>query len=190
MYITMNPSCHLLSPSMWAMISAHLCKAERRIFFPTTLAILLRMSWYLFLDDTCPVCSSVRRFRWIFLFFCSRGSCASSTIDWPCFMSSGVLESKTARFTMSEAWSVSWKGNIKMLIYLWCPDLPGSEAAPEKPISKLKEVLKPRSGGQDHGLFLRGFVAGLWEGITLFFWKTGQWWQAHPEQNSKSWFYG
>ena len=145
MYITMNSSCHLRVPAcVWPMISTCLLSKGERILFPTTLAISLRMSWYLFLDDTCPVCSNVRRFLWIFLFFCSRGSCASSTIDWLCFMSSGVLESKTARLTMSAAWSISWKGNIKMLIYLWCPNLRFRSCTRQVNI-KVKEVLEPRS---------------------------------------------
>lgn len=66
-----------------------------------TLAISFIISWYLVAEDTSPACSNVRRFLWIFLFFCSIGSCPSSKIDWLCFIFSGVLESKMARFSTS-----------------------------------------------------------------------------------------
>lgn len=95
------------------------------------------MSWYLFVDDMCPICSNVRRFLWIFLFFCSRGSCASSTIDCPSFISSGALESLIARLSMSVAWAVSWKAkNIKMLLFLWLPNPTDLEPAQGKWMSK------------------------------------------------------
>lgn len=73
-----------------------------------TLAISFIISWYLVAEDTSPACSNVRRFLWIFLFFCSIGSCPSSKIDWLCFIFSGALESKMARFSTSFKFSDSW----------------------------------------------------------------------------------
>lgn len=62
-----------------------------------TFDMSLMMSWYLLLGLTRPACSRLRRFLWIFLFFCSRGSWLSSSTAGLLFRPSGVWASWTAR---------------------------------------------------------------------------------------------
>lgn len=72
-----------------------------------TFEMSLMMSWYLSSALTRLACSRLRRFLWIFLFFCSRGSWLSSRTAGLLFNPSGVWASWTARrsatFTCSDS---------------------------------------------------------------------------------------